>query len=345
MRVAVVCPYDVRAPGGVQQLAVELVARLRAEGDDALLVAPGAPAGEVSVGGSMRVRTNASVAPVALAPGVAGRVQAAVRRADVVHIHEPLVPMVSVAALGVSIPKVVTFHADPPRWVRTAYRTVGRLFDRKFAGSVLTAVSPVAAAAVPERWGSPEIVPNAIDVAAYRDASVDRIPQRVTFLGRDDRRKGLDVLLAAWPRVVAAAPAAELVVLGVARPTGPPGVRFAGRVGEDQKRALLAQSTVHVTPNLRGESFGIVVAEGMAAGAAVVASDLESFRHVLGGAGKLVPPGDPHRLADALVALLSDPDETARLSAAGVRRVAEFDWANVVGRYRACYHRALEMNA
>jgi phosphatidyl-myo-inositol alpha-mannosyltransferase len=338
LKIAVVCPYDLGLAGGVQQLTIELVERLSDAGHHAWLVGPGELAGARSVGRTIRVRANRSVVPVALGPGVGRRTQAAVAEADVVHIHEPLIPRVSTSALGVPIPKVLTFHADAPRWVSALYRILER--PMRLGRNVVTAVSPVAEAALPAGWGPVEIIPNALDVAAYA-SDEPRTPGRVTFLGRDDPRKGLDFLLAAWPEIRATVAGAELVVMGATREASVEGVRFVGRVSEDEKRKLLASSTVHVAPNTGGESFGIVVAEAMAAGAAVVASDLSAFTAVMAGAGVHVPVGDAAAISRAVIGLLADPESARRHGVAGRARAAAFDWSVVTDRYVDAYHRAV----
>lgn len=340
MRVAVVCPYDLGLAGGVQQVASELVERLGRSGHEAWLVGPGDLPGARSVGSTVRVRANASSVPMALSPRVGGRVREALAGADVVHIHEPLIPLVSWAALQCPIPKVLTFHADAPGWAKALYRVLDRPFGRLIRSSVVTAVSPVAAASVPPGWGPIDIIPNALDVAAYSQ-SRERIVSRVTFLGRDDPRKGLDVVLRAWPVVREAVPAAELIVMGAHRPDTSEGVRFVGRVDESTKRDFLGSSSVHVAPNTGGESFGIVVAEAMAAGAAVIASDLTAFIDVMGGTGVHVPAGDSSALAAAIVHLLADPARASAAGEAGRRRAREFDWSNVTERYVSAYRRAL----
>ncbi len=349
MKIAVVCPYDVGRAGGVQQLSIELVERLAGGGHRAWLVAPGDPGAvagrcEVrSVGSSVPVKANDSVAPVSLSPAVFARVRDATQDADVLHVHEPLMPLVSLAAMRLRLPRVVTFHADAPRWAAVLYRTGGRMVDRGMRRSVVTAVSAVASAGIPRRWGQVEVIPNGLDVAAYARPEARRVASRVTFLGRDDPRKGLDVLLAAWVGVQAAVPAAELVVIGAERDEAPPGVRFVGRVDEDAKRTLLTSSSIHVAPNTGGESFGIVVAEAMAAGAAVIASDLAAFRDVLGECGTFVPAGAAGPLREALVALLGDATEVRRHAQCASARVADFDWGVVLGRWIAAYGRAIGM--
>src|SRR5690606_20031666 len=127
--------------------------------EDAWLVGPGRREGARTVGSTIRLRANASVVPVALGPGVRSRTRAALAGADVVHIHEPLIPRVATAALGVSVPRVLTFHADPPGWVRRLYS----LLDRPLAGTMrratVTAVSAVAASPLPPRWGPVDVIP------------------------------------------------------------------------------------------------------------------------------------------------------------------------------------------
>jgi phosphatidylinositol alpha-mannosyltransferase len=133
----------------------------------------------------------------------------------------------------------------------------------------------------------------------------------------------------------------ELRVVGTSRPSGPEGVAFLGRVDEQGKLRELAEAEVLCAPNLGGESFGLLVAEGMAAGCVVVASDLPAFRHVAGGAGRLVPVGDATALAEALVAVLSDRSEADGLAQAGRRQVARFDREAVLEGYLSAYRDAL----
>jgi phosphatidylinositol alpha-mannosyltransferase len=257
--------------------------------------------------------------------------------ADVVHVHEPFIPRVSTAALGAGRPVVATFHADPPSWAAAFYRT--GVVARLPRGAVVTAVSPVAAAHLPARWGPIEVIPNAIDVGMYMTGRRGH-PRRVVFLGRDDPRKGLDLLLAAWRRVHSAFGDSELVVVGAARDEQIPGVRFAGRVSEAEKRSELGGAGIYVAPNTGGESFGIVVAEAMASGCAIIASDLPAFRAVAGESGLFVPPGDVEALAGALGSLLADSERVGFLGERARAQVGRFDWSVVTERYEAMYERA-----
>ena len=348
MRIGLVSPYDLSQPGGVQQLTTELAAKLREHGEEVVLVSPGrmtyksGPGRDsttVPVGRPTFWRGNDSIVPITLSPLSWGRTRRALAGVDVVHLHEPAVPLTGWFALSVPKPLVVTFHADPPRWVAPAYRWAPLLGSR-MRKAVLTAVSEPAARSLPPAWGEPIIIPNAIDVASY-DLPVGKVPERVAFLGRDEPRKGLDLLLQAWPLIRKGHPQSELLVIGVVRESPPPGVKFLGRVTDGEKRRMLASSSVFVAPNTGGESFGIVIAEAMAAGCAVVASDLAAFRLVLDGDGILVPVGDVPALAEAVSGLLGNNAEVGRLGTAARDAVQRFDWANVLDAYRDCYRRAL----
>jgi phosphatidylinositol alpha-mannosyltransferase len=344
MRVAVVTPYAFDAPGGVQDQVRRIVRWLGDAGYDAWSVAPGSggPEGTRHVGSFRSIRANRSVAPIAIDPRVVRRVAAAVSDADVVHVHEPFMPMVSVGAiLARTPPMVATFHADPGTLTRRLYRVAGGLLARMAARvGVFTAVSEVAASALAGRFSGVRVIPNGIDLEDYTGVG-DRASARVVFVGRDEPRKGLDVLLQAWPRVRARFPNAELRVVGAARPRGPEGVAFLGRLDDGDKRAELAAAELLVAPNLGGESFGIVVVEGMAAGCAVIASDIAAFRAVAGDAARFTPAGDPPALAETICGLLADSDGIGRLAGLGRRRAASFGREAVLTAYMAAYRDAV----
>lgn len=343
MRVAVVSPYDLGRPGGVQDQAVRLTAWIRKAGHDAFLVGPGVegPPGAVLLGPAFVLPFNRSAVPIELDREVRRKLAAVTREVDVVHVHEPFVPAVSLAALSLRGPaKVATFHADLPRWVQRLYgvaRPLPRAVLRRAA--VLTAVSPVAARAARRLGVDARLVPNGIDVAGYRSDAPRG--DRVAFVGRDDPRKGLEVLLRAWETVRARVPGALLDVVGIRRRSAPDGVRFHGQVDEDEKRRILGSTAVLAAPNLGAESFGIVLLEGMAAGCAVVASALPAFTWVLGDAGELVAPGDARGLGDRIAELLIDRDRLERCRARCSERSRRFDGPVVAGGYLRAYGDAL----
>lgn len=342
MRIAVVSPYALDVPGGVQQQVLGLVRHLRREGHDASAVGPAAGSGpdRVDAGRSLMFPVNRSRAPIALSPQAVRRVRAALEGADLVHVHEPLVPLVGWAALRTGLPTVVTFHADPPRLFAAGYRRAWRVVRRLLGEVVATAVSRTAGRAVaPLGLGVVEI-PNAVDVPSFQ-VDTPRNPCQVAFVGRPDPRKGRDLLLAAWPAVHERVPDARLVIVGGGDSPPVSGVSYAGRVSESAKRSILAGSGAFCAPNRGGESFGITVAEGMAAGCAVVASDLPAFEDVLGGTGLHFRNGDARSLADTLKAVLTDPDLRDRLATASSARVRRYDWETVIGLYSDLYRRAV----
>lgn len=343
MRIAVVCPYAFDAHGGVQDQVARIVEWLRRDGHEAWAVAPGSggPDGTRHVGRYRTVPANRSRAPISLDPRVGRRVATAVADADVVHIHEPFMPFVSLGAvLTDTPPKVGTFHADPGKVARAVYRG-GAMGMRRLARrlGVVTAVSEVAAAAV-RPFAEPRIVPNGIDLESYAARGVDQAAGRVLFIGRDDPRKGLDVLLAAWVSIRRTIPGSRLHIVGCDG-SDDDAVAYLGRVSEERKAAELAEAEVLVAPNRGGESFGIVVLEGLASGCAVVASDLPAFRAVAGDAAVYTPVGDASAVADTVTALLGSRDRMSRLGDAGRARSRRFGRTAVMGGYLAAYEAAL----
>jgi phosphatidylinositol alpha-mannosyltransferase len=347
LKIGIVCPYDIGKPGGVQQLSGELAGRLKEMGDDVVFVGagerwfhdgPGVEHITVPVGRTSSIEANRSKAPVALGPSSWGKVRRALSDVDVLHIHEPLVPLVGWSALSLDKPTVATFHAEAPDWVGNVYRWAPWV-GRRLRGAAITAVSVTASRSIPEAWGDPEIVPNAIAVDSY-DLPVDRSAHQVAFLGRDEPRKGLEILLEAWPAVRSVIPEAELVVMGATRRDNVLGAKFTGPISGAEKKRVLASSQVYVAPNLGGESFGIVVLEAMAAGCAVVASNIPGFVDVAGGTAEHVPVGDPASLARAITGLLSDAARARALGESGRQRARLFDWSVVAARYRDLYTEA-----
>jgi phosphatidylinositol alpha-mannosyltransferase len=343
MRVGLVCPYDLGAHGGVQDQVLRLSRWLTAAGHEVRVIGPGESEvpGFVSVGPATVVPANGAATPIALAPDAGRRVLAALVDVDVAHIHEPLMPQVSLTALRKArVPMVGTFHADPSTTAEWVYRLGRPLTSKWFRRlDVITAVSPIAARAV-ESTGRVQIIPNGVDVDDYSPG--EKRPGSVAFLGRNDERKGLPVLLEAWPKIRNANPAAHLTVIGAENP-GPinPGVEFVGRVSEEDKRRYLKEAAVFCAPNLSGESFGIVVVEAMAAGCAVVASGLPAFVPVLGDSGRFVAPGDAAGLAEEVISLLRDQATAQRLGQSARQASRRFGREAVATAYIEAYELAL----
>jgi phosphatidylinositol alpha-mannosyltransferase len=363
-----VCPYDLDVPGGVQEHVLALAAELRRVGDEVVTVGPGG-AGlprHVQVGRTLRVPFNGSVAPIAPGPGAAVATRRALRRLrpDVVHVHEPAVPAVGLAALGARVPLVTTHHAWAER--PGLYGVVGPALRRAVAGAaVRIAVSPAArehhAAALRMPEHDFRVVPNGVDVARFTDAAplgaLAGGPPTVLFVGRLERRKGLEQLVLAFARLKQARPDTRLVVVGDGPERErceallPAGLRvdveFLGRVPADDLPRCYAAADVFVAPALGGESFGIVLLEAMAAGAAVVASDLPGFRSVVddGVSARLVPPGDPASLAVAIEALLDNDALRRTQTAAATEAVRAYDWPWVTAQVRSVYREAVGAGA
>ena len=336
MKVGLVSPYDLSSPGGVQAQVFGLADRLAAMGDKPVIIGPGLPADSegVDLGRSVRVPGNGSMAPISIDPRVLSRLRKASADVDVLHVHEPLMPLASLAANQSGPPVVATFHADPPRWVRGVYGLSRRLIKSALGKTKsITAVSMTAASALPSGL-EVTIVPNGVDIGGV-PSGVKRNPTQVAFLGRDERRKGLDILLDAWPIVIDAVPDAELVVMGAVRQTS--GVNWLGRVENPKKFEVLAGSAIYVAPNTGGESFGIVLVEAMANGTAVVASNLAAFKDVAGDDARYFAIGDSGVLAGTLVDLLHDHRAREDLGKRGLTRVQQFDWDTVAQTYRDIY--------
>jgi phosphatidylinositol alpha-mannosyltransferase len=268
----------------------------------------------------------------------------AVQPADVVHVHEPFVPVVSLAVLrDCDKPIVGTFHADPGAGVRLLYRAARRqLHGWASRLTRATAVSSVAAQGAAGLVDDVTIIPNGIDVARYRETEDATDAASVLFLGRDEPRKGLDVLLNAWPSVIERVPGARLTVAGSQRKGDHPNVRFLGPVSENRKRQELRSASILVAPNTGGESFGIVLVEGMAAGCALVASSLPAFHEVAGDAAIYVRPKDPSAVARALITLLLDEEVRTEQQLRGSQRADAFDGRRVAADYLKVYVEAVE---
>jgi phosphatidylinositol alpha-mannosyltransferase len=339
-RIGLVSPYDLSVPGGVQAQVLGLARYLRDQGQDVVVIGPGLPedVDGVDLGSSISVPGNGSMAPISLDPRGRGRIRSAAADLDLLHVHEPLMPLTSLFSTHAKTPAVATFHAAPGVVGRLAYRVLRPFLGWAMGDTIVaTAVSEAAASVLPSGLAV-RIIPNGLDVSSFR-VDTARNEARVVFLGRDEPRKGLDVLLEAWPAVLAHVPGAELHVVNADR--GLDGITWWGRVDDATKGGILSSAAVYVAPHTGGESFGIVLVEAMAAGAAIVASDLAPFRSVAEDCARFFPVGDSVALARAIVELLHDPEGRARLAAAGAATANRYDWGVVGAAYRAVYAEVL----
>jgi phosphatidyl-myo-inositol alpha-mannosyltransferase len=381
LRVGMVCPYSFDVPGGVQNHVLGLARYLRQTGHRPYVLAPGelgpsAAAFDLedfaSAGAAMPVPYNGSVARVNFGPLSAARVRRWLRngRFDLIHIHEPITPSISLLALwAAEQPVVATFHTATPR-SRSMQLAGGVLRAAIEKIDVGIAVSESARNVVIQHLGRDAVViPNGIlfdDFATRRPPMraepVEARPStgsghvagslrpsqrpRLIFIGRlDEPRKGLDLLLAAVPLIRTARPNLEVVVAGQGSRTLPSWCSNRGTVTHEAKIALLGSADVFVAPQLARESFGIVLLEAMASGVQIVASDLPPFVDLLGAPqderrlGEIFTVGDHLALARAVIHVLDRPDA---LRAARAQQAARsYDWSSVGTTILAVYRAAL----
>ena len=367
MKIALVCPYDWSKPGGVKahvaNLAEFMLERhevrifapasepLRDEGMDHLVTAVGRP---------VPIRYNNSIAPVGLSPRIIMRMKRVLREygPHVTHIHEPLAPWVSMAAtVAGPLPKIGTFHA----WSTgdRIYRAMSPFIHKIVSDlSVRVAVSPSAQSFAAEALGLPTadftILPNGVDDTRFATAEplpdlVDPTRPLLLFVGRLEKRKGLETLIKAFLRLRSQGHHMRLVVVGEGperercQSLVPPSLRtevlFVGAVSHKDLPRYHASADVFVSPANGGESFGIVLLEGMAAGLPVVASNIPGYRTVMtdGVQGRMVPPDDATALAEALEALLANDKLRKAMAAEGLRTSAEYAWPVVGARLEELY--------
>lgn len=366
MRVGIVCPYSLDQPGGVQFHVRDLAEALIARGHEVSVLAPAdddtpVPAYVTSAGGAVPVPYNGSVARVAFGPVAAARVRRWLGegRFDVLHLHEPIGPSLSLLALWAATgPIVATWHMAivRSRAYQAAYPLVRPSLEKV---SARIAVSEDARRTLVQHVGGDAVViPNGVFVDRFATAAPrpewQGTPQAPTlaFLGRlDEPRKGFEVLAAALPRLRERVPGVRVLVAGrgdvdaARRRCGPhaDAVTFLGAVSEPDKASLLRSVDAYVAPHTGGESFGIVLVEAMSAGTCVVASDLGAFRRVLddGRLGVHFPVGDADALADAVTDVLGDPDRRRALTAAAQVAVRRYDWSRVTAEILTVYEMAM----
>ena len=360
MRIGMVCPYSFDVPGGVQSHVLQLAEVMRARGQNVSVLAPSSPHVAlpeyvVSAGRAVPIPYNGSVARLQFSPAVHGKVRRWLADGDfdVLHLHEPNAPSLSMWALRVAEgPIVATFHTSTTKSLTLAvFQGVLRPWHEKIVGRI--AVSDLARRWQMEALGSDAVeIPNGVDVASFASAPLlDGYPRpgkTVLFLGRfDEPRKGMAVLLDALPRLVEHFPGVQVLVVGrgdqdeLRSKAGGLGghLRFLGQVDDAAKASALRSADVYCAPHTGGESFGIVLVEAMAAGTPVVASDLHAFRRVLrdGDAGRLVPVEDGAALAAGLVAVLENDQLAKRYVAAGADAVRRYDWSVVANQITQVY--------
>ena len=362
MKIGITCPYSWDVPGGVQQHIRDLAEALIDQGHDVSVISPAdddtpLPPYVTGAGRAVPVPYNGSVARLSFGFLSVSRVRRWIKEGgfDVLHVHEPEIPSLSLLACWVaSGPIVATFHTAIPRSrVLLVTYPVVRTGMEKINGRI--AVSEAARNTLVEHIGGDAVViPNGVASSRFRKA--EPLPGwpgpggAIGFLGRmDESRKGLSVLLKAFETLGSERPGLRLLIAG--RASDPEEVLqrvpaelrdrvvLLGQINDEEKVRALHSVDVFCSPNTGGESFGIVTAEAMAAGVPIVASDIDAFRQVLRGgeAGELFTNGDAGDLARAAGRLLDDAARRAALSAAALSAVADYDWSVVARSVYSVY--------
>ncbi len=353
MRIGLVCPYSWDVPGGVQEHIRDLAEALMELGHEVSVASPAdedanLPGYVVPVGRAVAVPYNGSVARLSFGPLTANRVRRWIKEGnfDLLHVHEPAAPSLSLLACwSADIPIVATVHGATIRSrVLHVAEPMIRSALEKINGWI--AVSEAARSTLVRHLGGDAVlIPNGVTISRYEKA--EPLPGwpgpggAIGFLGRmDEPRKGLALLLRAFETVGTARPDLRLLIAGPGDAVEvaarvPAALRdrvvLLGQVSEAVKVQVYHSVDVFCAPNTGGESFGIVLAEAMAAGAPIVASDLDAFRRVLRGgrAGELFANGDADDLAAAIGRLLDDQERRAALSAAASAAVRDYDWPKI----------------
>jgi phosphatidylinositol alpha-mannosyltransferase len=362
VKIGLVTPYVYPLPGGVNQHVRYLYEHLRLRGHDVRIISTThgiqrASDGDViRIGRGFSLPANGSVGTITVSPRFLSQVRDVLEREqfDLLHFHEPFVPFLSLVVLGLSNSvNVATFHAFGG--FSPAYTIGSRLMRpsiRKIHGRI--AVSAAARHFIDRFFpGDYKVIPNGVDVDRFaRAVPIARWEdgtKNILFVGRFEPRKGLLHLLKAYRILRKTGCDCRLLVVGggpqdremrrylATRKLG--GVEFLGRVSDDERDALFKTADIYCSPATGRESFGIVLLEAMAAGTAIVASDIHGYKGVVrrGREGLLVPPGQPKAIAAALAQLLGNDELRASMAASGLERAQEFSWERVTQKVEEYY--------
>ncbi|CAN2202963.1 RfaG Glycosyltransferase [Candidatus Nanopelagicaceae bacterium] len=362
-RIGIVCPYGWDTPGGVQSHVGDLAEYLIAQGHFVSVLAPvineeGIPDYVTSAGRPISIPYNGAVARILFGPLAFARVKQWISSGnfDLLHLHEPAIPSISLLACWASEgPLVGTFHAASTK--------------QKIAFAVTPFIEPViekltARIAVSEAARETlqihldtdaVVVPNGIYAKKFSDAHSDPrwSGNAIGFMGRfEESRKGLSVLIEALPAIIEKIPDVRVIVAGPGNPATildqmQPHLRqrftFLGRISEEDKANFMSSVAIYVAPNTGGESFGIILAEALAGGASVLASDIPAFDSLLGHGkyGSLFQSENSDDLAKRAIELFNNPELRRTIARAGREYAQSFDWDVVAERIYDVYEMAM----
>ena len=362
-RIGIVCPYGWDTPGGVQAHIADLASYLISQGHHVEVLAPvleevNLPHYLVNAGKPLAIPYNGAVARILFGPIAFSRVRQWISQGDfdLLHLHEPAIPSISLlACFAAEGPMVGTFHASAKK--QKAIFAIGPILEpviEKLTARI--AVSEAARATLTEHLETDAIVvPNGIYARRLSSGKLDDRwnGASIGFIGRfEEPRKGLAVLVDALPEIIKTIPDIRVIVAGPGDQENflenvPLELRkrfnFLGRITEEEKADFLHSIGVYVAPNTGGESFGIILAEALAAGAAVVSSDIPAFEALLGAGayGTLFESENPSSLAKAIIEVLKNESKRDALRTAGKEYAQSFDWDEVAMRIYDVYEMAM----
>ena len=363
LKIGIVCPYSWDTPGGVQNHIRDLAEFLIAAGHHVSVLAPAIdesklPDYVVNAGKPISIPYNGAVARVLFGPVAFSRVRQWISNGDfdLLHLHEPAIPSISLLACWAADgPMVGTFHAAAKR--QKIIFAIGPILEPAIEKlSARIAVSEAARLTLTDHLDTDAVViPNGIYASRYHDGKAEEKWQGNTigFIGRfEEPRKGLSVLLEALPVIARFAPDVKVFVAGPGDPSEveqsiDPQLRhrftFLGKISEEEKANFMSSVALYVAPNTGGESFGIILAEALAGGACVVASDIPAFEDLLGHGqfGALFKSEDSTDLAKVIIDLLRDETKRAELATAGKMRGQSFDWDIIAQQIYSVYEMSI----
>ena len=363
LKIGIVCPYSWDTPGGVQNHIRDLAEFLIAAGHDVSVLAPAMdetalPNYVVSAGKPISIPYNGAVARVLFGPVAFSRVRHWISQGDfdLLHLHEPAIPSISLLACWAADgPMVGTFHAAAKR--QKIIFAIGPILEPAIEKlSARIAVSEAARLTLTDHLDTDAvIIPNGIYASRYAHGKPQEKWQgnSIGFIGRfEEPRKGLSVLVDALPIIARFAADIKVFVAGPGDSTDveksiDPQLRhrfeFLGKISEEDKADFMASVSLYVAPNTGGESFGIILAEALAGGACVVASDIPAFDDLLGQGqyGALFTSEDPTDLAKVIIDLLRDEPKRKQLAEAGKARGQSFDWTVVAEQIYSVYEMSI----